>query len=99
MKRRNDFYGVNLKAITHELPGRPEINIVGNVSNLPYFSSNDTYDVTNNIKGAYYDILKHMEAALNFSTKIYRQKTMGWGNPILHHNGSIELSSGMVKVG
>ena len=38
-----------------------------------------------------------MEATLNFTTKIYRRKSGGWGIPIIYPNKSIHLSPGMVN--
>jgi hypothetical protein len=35
-----------------------------------------------------------MEETLNFSTKIYRRKSGGWGIPIIYPNKSIHLSPG-----
>ena len=47
--------------------------------------------------GSFYDVLKHMEATLNFTTRIYRRKSGGWGMPIIYPNKSIHLSPGMVN--
>ena len=38
-----------------------------------------------------------MEATLNFTTRIYRRKSGGWGMPIIYPNKSIHLSPGMVN--
>ena len=93
MKRRNDFYGLELVGLTDE---SQETDII-NLNETMYLPSNDRYDVTNHVQGAYYDIIKSLEAALNFSTRIYYRKAGGWGMPVVHPNGSIEVSDGMVR--
>ena len=68
-----------------------------NLQNAPYFLNNDTYDVTYSTKGSFYEILKHMEKKLNFTTKLYKRKVAAWGIPKVYSNGSIQISDGMVK--
>ena len=70
---------------------------LGNLDKAPYIPSNDTYDVTNFIKGPLYDVLKSLEATLNFTTKIYKRRLGGWGIPKIYPNKSVEVSPGMVK--
>ena len=70
---------------------------IGSVENAPYDAIEDRYDVTNLVSGPYHDILKILEHSLNFTTKLYKRKSGGWGLPIEYPNGTIELSSGMIK--
>ena len=60
-----------------------------------YVKSN--LDLLTLYQGSFYDVLKHMEETLNFTTKIYRRKSGGWGMPIIYPNKSIQLSPGMVN--
>ena len=93
IKRRNDFFGLELVGLTDE---SQETDII-DLNKAIYFSSNDTFDVTNHVRGPHYRILKSLEATLNFTTKLYHRKSGGWGIPVIFQNGSIEVSDGMVK--
>ena len=93
IKRRNDFYGLQLVGLTDE---SQETDII-NLNEAVYYSSNDTYDVTNHVQGPHYRILKSLEETLNFTTKLYHRKSGGWGIPVIFQNGSIEVSDGMVR--
>ena len=93
-KRRQDFYGFGMIAVTEEIESAIEINL----KNATYFPYNQTFDVTNSIQGSFFDIWKNLETTLNFTTKIYiRNKTKGWGVPSQLPNGTILLSDGVVK--
>ena len=93
-KRRQDFYGFGMIAVTEEIESAIEINL----KNATYFPYNQTYDVTNSIQGSFFDIWKNLETTLNFTTKIYiRKETKGWGVPNELSNGTILLSDGVVK--
>ena len=93
MARRADFHGAKLTGLTEEWLGIE----IGNLENAPYDVMEDRYDVTNLVSGAFYDILKNLECSLNFTTKLYKRKSGGWGLPVEYPNGTIELNSGMVK--
>ena len=93
MKRRSDFYGVELVAMTDQWHGTK----IGNLENAIYDPLSDRYDVTNLVTGVFYDILKNLEETLNFTTKLYKRKNGGWGLPQIYQNGSIELSPGMLS--
>ena len=56
----------------------------------PYFSSNDTYEVTNFVKGIYYEVLQFLQIKLNFTTTLYRRGDGIWGTINQHENGSYE---------
>ena len=96
LKRRSDFMGIQLTAMTEISQGGRMINFE-NLQDAPYFLNNDTYDVTYSTKGSFYEILKHMEKKLNFTTKLYKRKVAAWGIPKIYPNGSIQISDGMVK--
>ena len=93
LARRADFHGAKLTGLTEEWLGIE----IGNLESAPYDVIEDRYDVTNLVSGAFYDILKNLESSLNFTTKLYKRKSGGWGLPIEYPNGTIELGSGMVK--
>ena len=70
---------------------------IENLSDAPYFSSNQTYNVSNHTKGPFFDILKHLEKKFNFTTQLYKRKVVGWGSPVITPNGSIQISDGVIK--
>ena len=93
LRRRQDFQGFGMIAMTEEIESAIKIN-----GNATYFPSNQTYDVTNSIQGSFFDIWKNLETTLNFTTKIYiRKNTIGWGVPSQSSNGTIVLSDGVVN--
>ena len=69
LKRRKNFHGFQMIGMTDTIPSAIQINI----ENATYFSSNQTYDVTNSMQGSYYDIWKNLEIVLNFTTKEKRE--------------------------
>ena len=94
LRRRQDFHGFEMIAMTEELEQAIEIM---NLENAIYFPSNQTYDVTNSVQGPFYEVWKNLEKVFNFSTKLYKRKDEIWGVPIKLSNGTIEISEGMVK--
>ena len=96
LKRRSNFMGIQMTAMTEISQGGRMINFE-NLHDAPYFLKNDTYDVTYSTKGSFYEILKYMEKKLNFTTKLYKRKVAAWGIPKVYPNGSIQISDGMVK--
>ena len=95
LKRRQNFHGCKLIATINET-GKVKVE---NLKNAPYFSSNETYDVTGLVKGSYFDIWTTLQHNLNFTTVIYRRKVVKWGVPVQHPNGSISVPDGIVKDG
>ena len=94
MARRADFHGAKLIA----LMDAPSLGMkIDSLENAPYDAIEDRYDVTNLVSGPFNDVLKILERSLNFTTKLYKRKSGGWGLPIEYPNGTIELSSGMVQ--
>ena len=77
--RRSNFQGVTLKAFTEET-GRDLIIDSKFRTNAPYFANNNTYLVNGFVSGLNYDILRTMEANLNFTTLLYKQKETIWGS-------------------
>ena len=95
-KRRKNFHGSNLIALT-ELWYGIDFDMLEVAKTAVYFPSNDTYDVTYYAKGPGYEILKHLENSLNFSTKSYKRRSGGWGTPTIYPNGTVDLEEGIVK--
>ena len=96
LKRRHNFHGSKLIAVT--LSDYHYIKI-DNHKNAPYFSSNETYDVTGLVQGSIFDIWTILQNNLNFTTKIYSRMDKKWGVPIQHPNGSISVPDGIIKDG
>ena len=94
LKRRQNFHGSKLIALTIEFNGFIRID---NLKNVPYFPSNGTYDVTGLVKGSFFDIWMILQKNLNFTTKIYSKMNNKWGVPTQHPNGSIILQDGIIK--
>ena len=95
-KRRKDFHGSNLIALSEPYYGI-DYDMLEVAKTAVYFPLNDTYDVTNFAKGPGYEILKHLENSLNFSTKSYKRRSGGWGTPTIYPNGTVDLEEGIVK--
>ena len=93
-KRRGNFHGSELIALVGEYGTYLEIE---NLTNAPYFPSNETYDVTGLIQGSFFYIWTTLQNNLNFSTKSYSRKDQKWGVPIQHPNGSISVPDGAIK--
>ena len=93
-KRRQDFHGFRMVAMTER---EGTAIVIKNVENATYFSSNQTYDVTNSIQGSFFHIWKNLESTMNFTTKIYKRNVKSWGVPRQLSNGTIELSNGIIK--
>ena len=95
MKRRQNFHGSKLIALTAE---GDYINI-DNKENAIYFPSNKTYDVTGLVRGSFFDIWTTLQNNLNFTTNIYSRMDNKFGVPIQHSNGSISVPDGIIKDG
>ena len=61
--RRSDFYGLTLKAMT-EATGRQLMLDPSYTEKAPFFSSNQTYLVTQFTTGLYYDVLLELQKML-----------------------------------
>ena len=95
LKRRQNFHGSKLIAITNE-SGNWYIKIES-LKNAPYFPTNETYDVTGLVEGLYFDIWMTMQKNLNFTTTFYRKKVIKYGVPVQRPNGSISVPDGIIK--
>ena len=96
LKRRQNFHGSELIALTEEFL---EFTKIEKLKNARYFPSNKTYDVTGLVQGSIFDIWTILQKNLNFTTMIYSRMDDKWGVPILHPNGSIFVPDGIVKHG
>lgn len=94
LKRRQNFHGSTFIAMAEdELPAIA----IENLSTAPYHSSNQTYEVTKLVRGAFFDVWKLLEIQLNFTTKLYKRKDGKWGVPSLLPNGTAVLTEGIIK--
>ena len=96
LERRQNFHGSELIALTNEDKYKIRIETLKNV---PYFPSNQTYDVTGLVQGSFFDMWRMLQNNLNFTTKIYSRMDNKWGVPIKHSNGSISVPDGIIKAG
>ena len=86
-KRRGNFYGIHLMAMT-ETEGK-SIEFDSNYqTRAPFFRENDTYYVNDYTQGIYHDVLKIMQNRLNFTTSLYKRKIEAWGYVNKAENGS-----------
>ena len=93
MKRRSDFHGIELTAMT-EASGLINIDPAYK-QDLNFHKSKDAYLVTDFVSGLYHEILLELEKKLNFTTSIYKRKDGGWGFVYPSVNGSF-TATGMV---
>ena len=83
-----NFQGITFKAMTHAYS--PAILLPDNYTKTSiYFPENDTYEVTNQVYGLYFDILHILQKELNFTTKLYIRKDKVLGFPTKSKNGSL----------
>ena len=94
LKRRRNFYGSKLIAVTQNYGTYVKIE---SFKDAPYFSYNETYDVTGLVQGSIFDIWMTLQNNLNFTSIIYCRKVPKWGVPIEHLNGSISMPDGSIK--
>ena len=94
-KRRSNFFGVELTAMTeHWLP---EIGLnKGYKDRVEFINSNNTYFVNNEAYGQYFEVLKMFEKYFNFTTRLYVRNDHVWGIPTIFENGSFEVD-GMIR--
>ena len=65
--------GITLTAMTHAYS--PAIMLHDNYTKTSmYFPENDTYEVTNQVYGLYFDILQSLQKGLNFTTKLFGRR-------------------------
>jgi hypothetical protein len=95
IKRRSDFKGVVIKAMT-EIE-EPLLWFQDNFkSEAPYFRDNQTYDVTGLVEGMFFEVLTTLESELNFKTRLYKREDGIWGSGYLQEDGTY-TTSGMIS--
>ena len=94
IKRRSNFHGVELKAMTETTGTMIKLDS-GYIANARYFSENETYLVNKYVMGSFHDILLELQFQLNFTTKIFKRKKRAWGYVYPQPNGSY-VATGMV---
>lgn len=92
LRRRSDFQGYKLKAITEQEP--PFMKIDMNLAALR--EDGFYYDVTKAVQGMFYDLLLLMEKNLNFTTEILKRPKYEWGIVLPLANGTL-ATSGMIQ--
>ena len=88
VKRRSDFQGVILKGMV-EFWGLIMNADKSYLGKAPYFSNNETYEITGFTYGLFHDVLMTLQDRLNFTTVLYKRKKVSWGF-INDKNGSYE---------
>ena len=96
IKRRGNFHGVQLNAVTEQQLSLTEVPF-DYESRVNYFPNNQTYDVTNIIEGSTIDLLHSLEKFFNFSTRLYKRKDGKWGSSTKLENGTYMPTTGMLE--
>lgn len=87
VKRRSNFHGVHLKSLTG--PSGDNVKLDPKYSEeAPYFSSNDTYDITKHVGGIIVDLMSIFQTELNFTTNYFMRKDRQYGTVIKYSNGT-----------
>jgi hypothetical protein len=90
IKRRSDFQGLVMTAMTEMEKPSAWLN-ADYETTAPYFSENQTYEVTDITQGLYTEVLNTFQSDLNFTTKLYKRKDGMWGGVNQLPNGTIEF--------
>ena len=78
VRRRSNFQGVSLKAMT-EFDGNSINADLSFLTDAPYFPENETYLLNGFTYGIYHDVLNVLQNHLNFSTQLFKRKDGAWG--------------------
>ena len=78
VRRRSNFQGVSLKAMT-EFRGNLINANASFLTDAPYFPQNETYLLNGFTYGIYHDVLNVLQDHLNFSTQLFKRKDGAWG--------------------
>ena len=78
VRRRSNFQGVSLKAMT-EFDGNSINANPSFLTDAPYFPENETYLLNGFTYGIYHDVLNVLQDHLNFSTQLFKRKDGAWG--------------------
>ena len=87
IKRRSNFHGLVLKGVV-QFSGLEMNAYASYLENAPYFSNNETYEVTGFTYGLFNDVLDILQDCLNFTTVLYKRKEVTWGYIYPQPNGS-----------
>ena len=84
-ERRGDFHGYQIKAMTEM--SMPYIMI--DLKSETFDNISQTYDVTQSVKGLFYDIFIVLQEYLNFTATLHKRKDGKWGPTTVLDNGTI----------
>ena len=94
IKRRSNFHGLNLKAMTEATGNDMKLDSIYS-KEAKFFPSNETYLVTGFTDGIYHEILMALQNELNFTAQLYKRKKVAWGFVYPQPDGSYK-GTGMV---
>ena len=94
IKRRSNFHGLNLKAMTEATGNDMKLDSIYS-KEAKFFPSNETYLVTGFTDGIYHEILMALQNELNFTVQLYKRKKVAWGFVYPQPDGSYK-GTGMV---
>ena len=94
IKRRSNFHGLNLKAMTEATGNDMKLDSIYS-KEAKFFPSNETYLVTGFTDGIYHEILMALQNELNFTVELYKKKKVAWGFVYPQPDGSYK-GTGMV---
>ena len=87
IKRRSNFHGIHLKSLAG--PAGDFIRLSPKYSSeAPYFSNNETYDITQHVSGKFIDLFSIIQSDLNFTTSYFSRKDDKYGTVIRYSNGT-----------
>ena len=89
--RRSDFQGYHMKAMVEGLLPYNEVHI----STAVFDENSQTYDVTQSVKGMFYEMFLVMQKYLNFTSSLHKRKDGKWGPSIILENGTL-ITGGII---
>ena len=89
VRRRSNFQGVSLKAMT-EFDGNSINANPSFLTDAPYFPENETYLLNGFTYGVYHDLLDVLQNHLNFSTQVFKRKDSDWGMVYAQDDGTFK---------
>ena len=89
VRRRSNFQGVSLKAMT-EFDGNSINANPSFLTDAPYFPENETYLLNGFTYGVYHDLLNVLQNHLNFSTQVFKRKDSDWGMVYAQDDGTFK---------
>ena len=89
VRRRSNFQGVSLKAMT-EFDGNSINANPSFLTDAPYFPENETYLLNGFTYGIYHDVLNVLQDHLNFSTQLFKRKDGAWGMVYPQNDGTFK---------